>query len=203
MQQRMSHAERTDLSDRKMLEAAVRLIIDRGTEKTTLKDVGEMAGYSRGLAGYRFGSKDGLFKFVLRSLGEHWLDELTSVSNGKVGLEAITVATKAHYRVCQRNPDDVRAFYILWFEAIGFGGEEVRQAVININQRRTQDLIQWITADPELADRYDKAEAIAGQFSASLNGIVYQWLMMPEDLAAIEELHDNLIETMRLLLTCD
>ena len=63
---RRSHAERTDLSDRRMLEAAVQLICDRGPDRTTLKDVGEKAGYSRGLAGYRFGSKPGLFEFVVR-----------------------------------------------------------------------------------------------------------------------------------------
>ena len=203
MQQRMSHAERTDLSDSKMLEAAVRLIIDRGTEKTTLKEVGEMAGYSRGLAGYRFGSKGGLFKFVLRALGEQWLGELTVMSKDKVGIEAIRIATETHYHVCQRNPDNVRAFYILWFEAIGSGAEDVRQVVLNINQRRNQDLIKWITDDPSLAARHDSAEAIAGQFSATLNGIVYQWLMAPDDLATVKVLHDNLIETMRLLLTRD
>ena len=57
---RRTQAERTALSDQRMFDAAIRLIMDRGTQKTTLKDIGEMAGYSRGLANYRFGSKDGL-----------------------------------------------------------------------------------------------------------------------------------------------
>ena len=54
-------AERSAQSDKKMFEAAIELINERGTAKTTLKDIGEHAGYSRGLASYRFGSKDGLW----------------------------------------------------------------------------------------------------------------------------------------------
>ncbi|MGH1540962.1 MAG: TetR/AcrR family transcriptional regulator [Arenicella sp.] len=200
MQQRMSHAERTDLSDRKMLQAAVQLILSKGAEKTTLKDVGELAGYSRGLAGYRFGSKDGLFKFVLRSLGEHWLQELAAVCENKVGLDAIIAATQAHYRMCELNPDDVRAFYILWFDAIGFDSEEVRQAIIKINLRRHHDLVEWITQDSSLQHKHDQAQTIASHFSTSLNGIVYQWLMNPENLDDIKALHESLINTMRLLL---
>ena len=49
-------AERSAQSDKKMFEAAIELINERGTAKTTLKDIGEHAGYSRGLASYRFGS---------------------------------------------------------------------------------------------------------------------------------------------------
>ena len=49
--------ERSALSDARMADAAVALICERGAADTTLKDVGVRAGYSRGLAGYRFGVK--------------------------------------------------------------------------------------------------------------------------------------------------
>ena len=39
-----------------MLDAAEALILELGTQATTLKGVGERAGYSRGLAQARFGS---------------------------------------------------------------------------------------------------------------------------------------------------
>jgi AcrR family transcriptional regulator len=68
-----------------MLDAAVQLIVERGAEGTTLKEVGELAGYSRGLAGYRFGSKAQLFSFIVRSVGEEWLRELGQAVENKVG----------------------------------------------------------------------------------------------------------------------
>ena len=68
-----TQAERTAESDARMLAAAVQLIVERGADGMTLKDVGEFAGYSRGLAGHRFGSKAGLFSALVRSVGEDWL----------------------------------------------------------------------------------------------------------------------------------
>ena len=62
---RLTQAERTEISDSRMLDAAVSLIVEQGPAGTSLKEVGMLAGYSRGLAGQRFGSKDALFAFVL------------------------------------------------------------------------------------------------------------------------------------------
>ena len=63
---RRTQAERTALSDQRMFDAAISLINERGTQKTTLKEIGELAGYSRGLANYRFGSKEGLWREMAR-----------------------------------------------------------------------------------------------------------------------------------------
>ena len=42
----LTQAERTAISDRAMLNAAIDLVIEHGTEKTTLAMIGEKAGYS-------------------------------------------------------------------------------------------------------------------------------------------------------------
>lgn len=198
---RMTQSERTDLSDSRMLQAAVRLIVERGAEKTTLKDVGEQAGYSRGLAGYRFGSKAGLFEFIVRSIGEVWLQELTRVTESKAGFGAIAAATDEHLRFCQEAPDRVRAFYMLWFESVG-PKSAVKKVVAGIHDRRRRDVAAWIregvdqgTCRPVLSE-----DAIAGQFSASIVGIVYHWLQHPDDLDEVAALHENLKRTMAALL---
>ena len=41
---RRKQAERSALSDQRMLDAAVRLIVEKGSAGTTLKEVGELAG---------------------------------------------------------------------------------------------------------------------------------------------------------------
>jgi AcrR family transcriptional regulator len=195
-------AERTALSDARMLEAAVKLIVGRGTEGTTLKEVGELAGYSRGLAGYRFGSKGGLYAFVVKSIGEEWLKELTRVTEGKVGLDALVAATDAHHRFCVDAPDHVRAFYILWFESIG-PGSDYRDVIAGIHRRRQRDVIEWIRrgiATGAIAPSVDAA-AVAGQFCASITGIVYQWLVEPAAAAETQALYDGLKKTMHVLLT--
>lgn len=198
---RLTQAERTALSDQRMLETAIKLIVERGTEKTTLKEVGELAGYSRGLAGYRFGSKQGLFSFVVHAISEEWLSELKKVTTGKCGIDAIRSATDAHYRFCFEAPDHVRAFYILWFESIS-PGSEAKEVIAGVHQRRQRDVTEWINtakAQEEIDNSVD-ADAAAAQFCSALVGIVYQWLVKPDSMEEIEKLHDGLKRTMEVLL---
>ncbi len=198
---RLTQAERTALSDERMLETVIKLIIERGTEKTTLKEVGELAGYSRGLAGYRFGSKQGLFSFVVRAISDKWLLELKKVTEGKFGIDAINSATDAHYRFCLNAPDHVRAFYILWFESIS-PGSEAKDVIAAVHQRRQRDVIKWIERGIEAGAIHARVnvEAIATQFCSALVGIVYHWLVNPDSIDEIEELHKGLKRTMGTVL---
>lgn len=199
--QRKTHAERTDLSDKLMFESAVKLVVERGTEKTTLKDVGELAGYSRGLAGYRFGSKQGLFTFIIRNVSEIWLEELKTVTKDKTGYEAIAVATEAHYQFCKDAPRSLRAFYILWFESIN-QETEVTKVILGIHERRNSDVINWIKSGVEQGTINPNVDAksVAGQFSASVIGIIYQWLIAPKAEENLLKLYENLKHTMYVLL---
>ena len=72
----MTQAERAAASDRAMIDAAIELILERGTARTTLAAIGERAGYSRGLATYRYGSKSGLFKEVSNTIQRRWVGYL-------------------------------------------------------------------------------------------------------------------------------
>jgi AcrR family transcriptional regulator len=198
---RSTQAERAALSDERMLESAIKLIVDRGTEKTTLKEVGELAGYSRGLAGYRFGSKQGLFSFVVHAISEKWLQELKNVTEDKIGLDAICSATDAHYRFCLDAPVHVRAFYILWFESIS-PGSKTREIITAVHQRRQRDVMEWINLGIKAnsIDAVINVEAVAAQFCSALVGIVYQWLVNPDSMNEIKELHNGLKCTMETLL---
>ncbi len=194
-------ADRTALSDSLMVDAAVKLIVERGIERTTLKEVGELAGYSRGLAGYRFGSKGGLYGFVAKAIGEEWLKELTRVTQGKVGVEALSAATDAHYRFCVEAPDHVRAFYILWFESIG-PGSDYKDVIAGIHRRRQRDVTAWIHKGMEAGHIHAAVDAVgvSNLFCASIIGIVYQWLVDPVALPVIETMYHDLKQTMHLLL---
>lgn len=199
---RRTNAQRTELSDSRMLEAAIHLIVTKGPDNTTLKEVGETAGYSRGLAGYRFGSKPGLFEFVVRSVSEVWLGELTQATQGLTGFAAISAATDAHYEFCVNSPDSVRAFYTLWFEAVG-PDSEVKTVIHAIHDRRRKDVAKWILEDESLQKLRISPDAVARHFSSAIIGIVYQWLLHGDDLTQTKNLHESLKQTMALLLGLD
>ena len=198
---RLTQVERKEISDTKMLEVAIDLIVERGTEQLTLKDVGERAGYSRGLAGYRFGNKAGLFDFVLRSVGDEWLAELTSVTNHKSGYQAIAAALDAHSKFCEDAPKHVEAFYRLWFESLA-PKSPLRPVIMGIHGRRHRDVMGWIEQGIEegLIAPLVSPKLIADQFSAAVIGIVYQWMSDAENIEEIRSLHNGLKKMMKMML---
>jgi AcrR family transcriptional regulator len=174
--------ERQAFSDAAMAAAAVALICEHGAAATTLKDVGMRAGYSRGLAGYRFGSKAGLWAFLVHTIGEEWLAELRRAASGTTGLQTLHAALDAHCAILTESPERFRAFYTLWFDSVG-PDPALRMQIARIHERRRHDVERWIsdgiasgTVRPD-ADVRDVAE----QFVSQIVGIVYAWLVANPD----------------------
>jgi AcrR family transcriptional regulator len=192
-----TQAERTAQSDLLMVDAAVHLIVSRGTAGTHLKDVGEIAGYSRGLASYRFGNKAGLFTQIIHAVGDEWLREMGRAVQNQDGLPALLSATDAHYRFVLEAADRIRAFYILWFDSIG-PDPALKNVIANVHERRQRDVEEWITRGIRAGNvRADvNVRSIAEQFCASIIGIVYQWLVTPQALERIYALHEGLKQQM-------
>lgn len=175
---RRTQAERTALSDQRMFDAAIGLIIDRGTQKTTLKDIGEMAGYSRGLANYRFGSKDGLMLELFARFDERWKDHLNSYIEGKEGIAGIKAAADALRDFLKLESDYMRAMYILWYESLGHESE-IRSRLADHHRVYREDAARWISRGIENGevDPSVDAQQFAVQYCAFIFGTVYQWLV--------------------------
>jgi AcrR family transcriptional regulator len=63
---RRTQAQRRAESDDRLLSAAAEIIAGEGYLALTLERVGERAGFSRGLASRKYGSKDGLIEALIR-----------------------------------------------------------------------------------------------------------------------------------------
>ena len=179
-----------------MFDAAINLIIERGTQKTTLKDIGELAGYSRGLANYRFGSKDGLLLDLFASFDERWKKHLGSYIQEKTGINAVLAAADALRDFLKRESSYMRAMYILWYESLGHESE-IRNRLAYHHDIYRKDATQWIKdgiANGEIKpDVY--AEQFAVQYCAFVFGVVYQWLVNEQALdldALFEDYEDNI-----------
>ncbi len=194
---RRTHAERSALSDTRMVDAAVVLIVKHGIPGMTLKEVGELAGYSRAMAGWRYGTKANLCAFVVRAVGEEWLLTLNEAVREKNGLDAIHAATDAHYHFVRDGADRIRAFYSLWFDSTG-PNEELKRVIANVHERRQRDVEAWIAQGIAAGTVRHEAEVqvIAAQFCATIIGIVYQWLVNPQAQGQIKALHEGLKQQM-------
>ena len=197
---RMTQAERTALSDQRMFDAAITLINERGTQKTTLKEIGERAGYSRGLANYRFGSKDGLMQELFVRFDGHWKEHLGSYVDGKSGIPAVKAAANALRDFLKRESEYLRAMYLLWYESLGHEST-IRDKLADHHQVYRKDAKHWIEqgiADGDIDPAID-AEQFAVQYCSFIFGTLYQWLVDADalDLDAIFDNYER--NTTRLL----
>ena len=198
--QRKTQAERTALSDARMLEAATALILEHGTHNTTLREVGERAGYSRGLASNRFGSKEGLFSQLVRDFNRRWAEELRESVGDSTGLEALSAALDAVERFLLTRSNEMKALYILWFESIS-SHEEVRARLARNHKAYRRDAERWAREgirQGTIRDTIDP-ECFAVEFASLIFGLIYQWLVDSDKVdvhAVFQHYRRNVIETL-------
>src|SRR3954452_11802274 len=73
---RRTQQERREEAERKVLAAATALIAQHGSRALTLAEVGEAAGYSRGIVSHHFGSRENLLRAVMRDARTFTLPDL-------------------------------------------------------------------------------------------------------------------------------
>jgi AcrR family transcriptional regulator len=184
-----TQAERTALAESRMVGAAIDLLNSAGIQGTTLVAIGEIAGYSRGLASHHFGSKAGLFRTVLKRVSSAWNEELVRKLKGKTGLQAMTTAIESHLAHALRYPEYIRAQNILWGAALD-PSSEFKPNVAEFMRIQRESVAAWVKGGQTLGDIREDiiAERFAEQFYGGLIGINNQWLVSPDfDLAAAYE----------------
>ena len=177
----LSRADRSALSDQKMLDAAFELILEYGLEKTTLALIGKRSGYSRGLVTHRFGSKAGLFAELNKSISRKWLVYLKEEVGDKSGLSAMLSSVDAPHRWAVQRPGDARVLQTLLNDSSS-PGSNLPALANKAHERHHADVAEWIRdgqRNGEIREHID-VEAAASYYVAYVSGIVYLWLMNPE-----------------------
>lgn len=188
---RLTQAERTAISDGRMLEAAMALVLERGTHNTTLREVGELAGYSRGLASNRFGSKDELFAELIDVFNERWKKESSALVGSKTGLEAFDAANDSIIDFMNDNSDYIRAMFILYYETVG-SSTVMRERLAEQHAAYRRAIARYISqgiAEQTIKQTVDPSR-VALQYTSFFFGLVYQWLANPDLIEFESALHD-------------
>lgn len=198
--EKVSQARRRELSAGRMVDAAVALINELGVSATTLRAVGERAGYSRGLATYQYGSKTGLVRAVIKTLSQLWLQRLHDAMDGRPAIEGLCGAIDAHYRFIQEMPAQFRTLTILAFASIDPGsGIQTRIAEVQSKQRRSvAELVRQGQASRQVDAGVD-AERFAEQFLATISGIGLQWMVNPN--VPLRPMHEEFKRNTRNMLS--
>lgn len=200
--ERRTQAERRALSEQRLLDAAIELIAEKGSTRATLAEIGERAGYSRGLAGQRFGSKRELVERLTQHLQRRFLDETVHPAlHGATGLGALLAVVDTCVGELAHADDAARAFYVLLGESLG-PVPEIR-ATLALSNREFRAFIETEMKRGIEAGEIRPDVDVACQTKilvGALRGIALQWLVDPDslDLARLrDEMHRSVERTLR------
>ena len=110
---RRTQEQRRAETERRVLDAAIELIARSGSRSITLAQVGEAAGYSRGIVYHQFGSRERLIEAVL----DH-AQRMEYPDYAGDGLEHVVAVVEHYLRAVARRSPTTRAFLQLWMESV-------------------------------------------------------------------------------------
>lgn len=186
---RRTQAERREEAEQKLLEAALAIVARRGSVRMTLAEVGEAAGYSRGLPAQRFGNKAGLLRALAASIGTRFTTQLMAAPERKPGLDAIRGNVVVYFNRKDRNWTTTRALLVMMTEAF-MEDSELRDLLATYNRGRLEFFehhIQVGIENGEISPEIDPT-ATAVLLLGALRGVMMQWLVDHDiDLAKVRD----------------
>lgn len=162
---RRSQRERSEESDNRLLAAAAEIIATEGYAAATLERVGERAGFSRGLASRKYGSKDGLIEAVIRRVSTHVHHQTDLAVAGTEGPLGRLLATVDRFADLVVTDTSVRAYFVL-FSAMIANALETREVFQQVQEEYALRLHGMIAAGQA-----------AGEIDASLDPVVTAYII--------------------------
>ncbi len=189
-----THVERREEAERKLLAAAAKIIAVKGLERFTLAEVGETAGYSRGLPRHYFGDKDELTIRVAQYVAEHpILQERLQV---EPGLETVISMIRFFFAVAPKYRTNVRALSIVLAGVLT--SDSLKAPIARMTRAKRAALAEHLAIGIKHGEiRKDvnpTAQAIL--ILSQMRGVVMQWLS-DEDAVDLKAVEAEFIETLR------
>lgn len=177
---RKTQAERRAESERRIIEAAVELIAEKGLGRLTLAEIGDKAGYSRGLPAHIFGTKSNLLIQITRKITETRVERMSGV-DPQGGLQSLFAAIETWLRLVEENQHATRVYYILVGETYYSDSDESYPEIkrlVQANDEQVRDqfarYFRNAIASGEIPRDVDALTQARFVF-AMLRGLVSQW----------------------------
>jgi len=155
---RRTQEDRRVEAEHRLLAAAAELIGELGPSGVTLANIGERAGYSRGLATHHFGSKGAMMQRLVDSVTVDFRREVFAESVSDSALDEAMGLVSAYFQALSHPKPASRARLMLWADAVATGSPDVRPAML-ASDREFRD---------ELAKRIERGIA-SGEFAGDVD----------------------------------
>ena len=141
---RRTQEERRGEAEKRLLGAAAELIAETGPSGVTLANIGERAGYSRGLATHHFGSKGAMMQRLVASVTTDLRREVIAATATDSALDEAMGLVRAYFHALEHPRPANRARLVLWADAVAAGSSEVRSAVLASDREFRDELTERI-----------------------------------------------------------
>lgn len=179
-----------------MCQIVIQAIGKGGYTAMTLAEVGELAGYSRGLATHHFGSKAGLLSAILDRVLEKNVAEFRKATAGKSGLAQLAAIADCTLYRCIQTPDEARAYLMLALEPTAkWAAARVKEESARLH-KQAESAAREAIALGELSPAVNPAD-VASLILAMTRGYAYAWAEDPHaDLNAARRQISNFIDSL-------
>jgi len=187
-------------AERRLVRAAAELVAEIGPARVTLANVGERAGYSRGLATHHFGSKGALMQRLVEVVTSQFRDTIVEESQSDSPLDQLRRLIDFYFRVVSDLQPVNRARLVLWADAVAGPSEDVRPQMISADREFREEIekrIQMAVNAGEVNDTVDP-QGLSTVIVAMLRGVALQHVLDGTvDLGAAQHEVEKLL-TLRL-----
>jgi AcrR family transcriptional regulator len=117
-------------AERRLIAAAAEMVGEVGPSKVTLANVGERAGYSRGLATHHFGSKGALMQRLVDAVTHQFREAMFDQGGAEDPVTALRTLIGIYFDVITDLLPVNRARLVLWADAVANPTEDTRTRML-------------------------------------------------------------------------
>lgn len=177
--------DRKDEAEQALLDAAEHLITEQGIEKTSLAQIGELAGYSRGLVNHHFGSKSALLARLSERMQQDFAKS-QGVRGDRNGLETLLKTVDRYFRMKHARGTRGGTFFLIWANAINAEDNSSFSKTEEVARDQIKSILVSGLKDGSISSSIDP-DSLALIVVAILRGIALQALIDPKKIKLLRE----------------
>jgi AcrR family transcriptional regulator len=178
--ERLTHAQRRDLTRERLLEAAWKMFVKKGLAATSVEDIAEAAGYTRGAFYSNFHGKPGLLLELVRRDHDNAQVDLRAIMDEGGTPEEVTTRAIVYYSRYFRDQE----CFLLWVEAklLAYRDTAFQERFTVFRYEKLNQISAYIRTASERAGRQLplQADALALGLVSLLDGVEFSRMCDPQ-----------------------
>jgi AcrR family transcriptional regulator len=166
-------------AERRLVAAAAEMVGELGPARVTLANVGERAGYSRGLATHHFGSKGALMQRLVEAVTHQFRDAMFDHGESDDAVAELRTLIGFYFDVVTDLQPVQRARLVLWADAVANPSDDTRARMVAADREFREEIekrIKLAATSGQIPSTVDP-QGLATVIVAMLRGVALQSLI--------------------------